>query len=130
MTEPVPRRVLALYAHPDDADVSCGGTMARWAAAGAAVQVVVCAAGDKGSSDAAVDPAGLARRRAAEVAAAAAALGLSGHHLLGHPDGELQNEPPLREELVTLVRRHRPDTVLCPDPTAVFFGATYVNHRD
>lgn len=130
MTEPAPRRVLALYAHPDDADVSCGGTMARWAAAGAAVQVVVCAAGDKGSSDATVDPDELARRRAGEVADAAAALGLAGHHLLGHPDGTLQNALPLREELVALVRHHRPEVVLCPDPTAVFFGGTYVNHRD
>ncbi len=130
MTQPVPARVLAVYAHPDDADVSCGGTMAHWAAAGATVQVVVCAAGDKGSADPGVDPDELSRRRAGEVAEAAAALGLAGHHLLGHPDGELQNDSALREELVCLVRRHRPETVLCPDPTAVFFGASYVNHRD
>ncbi|MBW3650744.1 MAG: PIG-L family deacetylase, partial [Actinobacteria bacterium] len=130
VTEAVPARVLAVYAHPDDADVSCGGTMARWAAAGASVQVVVCAAGDKGSSQPGVEPGELARRRAGEVADAANALGLSGHHLLGHPDGELENRAALREELVGLVRRHRPETVLCPDPTAVFFGGSYVNHRD
>jgi LmbE family N-acetylglucosaminyl deacetylase len=36
----------------------------------------------------------------------------------------------LRLELVALVRRVQPDTVLCPDPTAVFFGEDYYNHRD
>lgn len=125
-----PGIALAIYAHPDDADVSCGGTLARWSAEGAAVDVVVCAAGEKGSSDPEVDVGELAARRAAEVARAAAALGLRAHHALGHPDGELENDQRLRRELVELVRRLRPDVVVCPDPTAVFFGAGYVNHRD
>jgi LmbE family N-acetylglucosaminyl deacetylase len=125
-----PERALAVYAHPDDSDVSCGGTMARWAAAGAEVHVVVCTQGDKGSSDPESRPAELARRRAAEVAAAAASLGLSGHHLLGHPDGEVDNSPEVRAELVRLVRHLRPQVVICPDPTAVLFGSSYFNHRD
>ena len=124
-----PARALAVYAHPDDPEVSCGGTLARWTAAGADVQVVVCARGDKGSSDPAVVPAELAARRAEEVAAAAVALGLSAAHLLGHPDGDV-DEPRLRAELVALVRRLRPEAVVCPDPTAVFFGSSYFNHRD
>ena len=124
-----PARALAVYAHPDDPEVSCGGTLARWAAAGADVQVVVATSGDKGSSDPAVVPAELAARRAGEVAAAAGALGLSASHLLGHPDGEV-DEARLRAELVALVRALRPEAVVCPDPTAVFFGSSYFNHRD
>ncbi|MGH9150587.1 MAG: PIG-L deacetylase family protein, partial [Acidimicrobiales bacterium] len=58
-----PARALAVYAHPDDADVSCGGTLARWAAAGAEVGLVVANLGDKGSSDPGADPAALAARR-------------------------------------------------------------------
>ena len=130
LLDDAPRSALAVYAHPDDADVSCGGTMARWAAAGAEVRVVVCTQGDKGSSDPSTRPAALARRRAREVAAATAALGLSGHHLLGHPDGEIDNTLELRAELVRLVRRLRPEVVICPDPTAVLFGSRYFNHRD
>jgi len=126
----VPERVLAVYAHPDDADVSCGGTMARWASEGASVCVVVCASGDKGSSDPSVDPGDLAARRAGEVDRAMAALRVGSHQLLGHPDGDLVNGPELRGELVALVREVRPDVVLCPDPTSVFFGDGYVNHRD
>ena len=126
----VPTRALAVYAHPDDPEVSCGGTLARWVSAGAEAHVVVVGQGDKGSADAAVDPAQLAERRAGEVAAAARVLGLAGHHLLGVPDGEIANDAALRATLVGLVRRLRPDVVVCPDPTAVFFGRRYFNHRD
>ncbi|HUP70732.1 MAG TPA: PIG-L deacetylase family protein [Acidimicrobiales bacterium] len=130
MVEEVPASALAVYAHPDDADVSCGGTMARWAAAGAEVHVVICTSGDKGSSDPAAHPAELALRRAGEAAAASRVLGLAGHHLLGHPDGEIDNDRSFRTELVELIRRLRPQVVACPDPTAVFFGGRYFNHRD
>ncbi|MEO6120743.1 MAG: PIG-L family deacetylase, partial [Acidimicrobiales bacterium] len=129
-TPPPPLSALAVYAHPDDPEVSCGGTLAAWAAAGAEVHVVVCAQGDKGSSDPTIVPADLARRRADEMAAASAALGLSGHLALGRPDGEVENDAALRSELVAVVRRLRPQVVICPDPTAVLFGSRYFNHRD
>jgi LmbE family N-acetylglucosaminyl deacetylase len=70
----VPARALAVYAHPGDPEVSCGGALARWAAAGCEVLVVVVAAGDKGSADPADDPAELAARRAREAASAATSL--------------------------------------------------------
>lgn len=125
-----PARVLAIYAHPDDADVSCGGTLARWAAAGAEVVSVVVTSGDKGTSDPGVVPEALVARRVLELSAAAGALGLSGQHLLGHPDGDIEADRALRAELVALVRALRPEVVVCPDPEAVLFGQDYVNHRD
>ena len=130
LLDPVPERALAIYAHPDDADVSCGGTLACWAERGSEVHVVVCTQGDKGSSDPAVDPAALAERRAGEMRRAADALGVAGHVVLGHPDGELYDERLLVSQLVAQVRRLRPDVVVCPDPTTVFFGQHYFNHRD
>ena len=128
--EETPDRVLAVYAHPDDPEVSCGGTLARWAAAGAEVHVVIACRGDKGSQDPTTDPVALAAKRAEEVAAAADALGLAGVELLGHPDGDLDVTSSLKSEIVGLVRRFRPDTVVAPDPTAVFFGDGYVSHAD
>ena len=125
-----PARALAVYAHPDDPEVSCGGTLAHWARAGADVWLVVVNAGDKGSPDAATDPAELTERRAREVDAAAAVLGLAGVERLGLPDGEVTNDLALRRRLVELVRTHQPEVVICPDPTAIFFGDSYVNHRD
>jgi LmbE family N-acetylglucosaminyl deacetylase len=127
---PERRRVLAVYAHPDDADVSGGGTLAAWASAGDHVEVVVCAAGDKGALDPSTDGEELARIRAKEVERAVRALGLAKAHHLGHPDGAVRNDDVLRGELVRAIRALRPDVVVCPDPTAVVFGGAYVNHRD
>jgi LmbE family N-acetylglucosaminyl deacetylase len=119
----VPRTVLAVYAHPDDPEVACGGSLAQWVDRGAEAHVVIVNRGDKGSSSADADPDELATERAAEVAAASGVLGLASFNLLGRPDGESENDPELRAVLVEVVRRLRPDTVVCPDPTALFFGA-------
>jgi LmbE family N-acetylglucosaminyl deacetylase len=130
LLEDVPRTALAIYAHPDDPDVSCGGTLAAWAKAGCEVRVLLCTDGGKGSPDPAVDGRILAATRAGEAAEAGALIGLAGQECLNYPDGELADEPEFREALVAAVRRHRPEVVLCPDPTAVFFGQDYFNHRD
>ena len=130
LIEGIPTRVLAIYAHPDDPDVSCGGTLARWARGGAEVHVAICTNGDKGTSDPAADPVTLARCRAAEAAKAAHLLGVAEQQVLGYPDGELSDDHALRVQLVGMIRRLRPAIVLCPDPTAVFFGEDYFNHRD
>jgi LmbE family N-acetylglucosaminyl deacetylase len=126
----VPASALAIYAHPDDPESSAGGTLAAWADAGAEVHVCITMQGDKGSSDPAADTAALARTRRDETAAAAATLGLAGHHHLDYPDGEIPDDRSVRERIVRLVRELRPEVVLCPDPTAVFFGDSYFNHRD
>lgn len=125
-----PATALAVFAHPDDPEVSCGGTLARWAAGGCAVHLVIANQGDKGSADPTTDPAELTRRRADEVARAADVLGIRAVEHLGHPDGELDNDAALRGRLIEVIRRVRPDAVVAPDPTAVFFGESYVNHRD
>jgi LmbE family N-acetylglucosaminyl deacetylase len=126
----VPERALAVYAHPDDAEISAGGTLARWAEAGADVWVVVTTMGDKGTSDPGADLGALADRRVEETRKAAARLGLAGTRHLGHPDGELEDDRGLRSAIVRVIRELRPDAVLCPDPTAAFFGDGYFNHRD
>lgn len=128
--ENVPSTALVVYAHPDDPEVSCGGTVARWATAGCEVHVVICTNGDKGSTDPTMDRDALVHRRAQEVAEAAAVMGVAGHHFLGYADGEIENTNEVRRQLVALVRQLRPQIVVCPDPTAVFFGSSYFNHRD
>jgi LmbE family N-acetylglucosaminyl deacetylase len=126
----VPSRALAVYAHPDDPEISAGGTLAGWAAAGTDVWVLVTTRGDKGAQDPAVDPDELAARRVDETAKAAALLGFAGARHLDHPDGELEDDRELRGAIVRVIREVRPEVVLCPDPTAVFFGDSYYNHRD
>lgn len=126
----VPRCVLAVYAHPDDAEVSCGGSLARWASAGAEVHLVVCTQGEKGTTDTGMRPGDLAEQRRREMSAAADVLGLAGCHVLGYLDGELEDDRQLRADIVGWVRRTRPETILCPDPTVLLYGDRYVNHRD
>ena len=125
-----PRCALAVYAHPDDPEVSAGGTLARWAAEGAEVWLLVTTRGDKGTSDRNVNPEALAEQRLVETAQSVERLGLTGHRHLAHSDGDLEDDRQLREEICRVVREVRPDVVLCPDPTAVFFGDGYFNHRD
>jgi LmbE family N-acetylglucosaminyl deacetylase len=125
-----PGVVLAVYAHPDDADVACGGTLARWATAGAAVHLVVCTDGGKGTFDPSVEPKQLAAVRAAELEESSALIGLTSVTNLGFPDGELVDSEEFRQVLVEWVRRLRPDVVCGHDPTALFFGQEYFNHRD
>lgn len=126
----VPERALAVYAHPDDPEISAGGTLARWADAGCEVHVLITTRGDKGTNDPDADTEALAQLRVQETAAAGRVLGVAGHHHLDYPDGELPDDHRLREEIVRVVREARPDVVLCPDPTAVFFANSYYNHRD
>ena len=131
MTGPaVPERALAIYAHPDDPEISAGGTIARWADAGCEVWILVTTRGEKGSTDPTTDRDALAEQRCAESEAAAVVLGAAGTINLGFDDGEIDAGPALCGALVDHVRRLRPDAVLCPDPTAVFFGSGYINHRD
>lgn len=125
-----PPVALAVFAHPDDPEIACAGSLARWAEAGADVHLVIANLGDKGSMDPDADTSALAAWRAAEADAAAAVMGTTTHELWGVPDGLLENSDELRGRLVAAIRRLRPTIVVAPDPTAVFFGDGYVNHHD
>jgi LmbE family N-acetylglucosaminyl deacetylase len=125
-----PDRAMAIFAHPDDPEVACAGTLHMWAEAGTETHLVIANAGDKGVVPPGVDPAVLADLREEETRRAANALGITALHFLGCPDGELENTAALRAELIRLLRLATPDVVIAPDPTAVFFGDRYVNHHD
>jgi LmbE family N-acetylglucosaminyl deacetylase len=110
------RRALAVGAHPDDVELSAGGLLAAWTAAGVHVELAVLTAGQLG----AVDPAFGCREatsvRRAESRAAAAVLGAARVHFLGEPDGRLEASVAVRHRLARLVREVRPDVVVGHDP--------------
>src|SRR5256884_8349402 len=60
-----PTRALAIGAHPDDVEFGCGGTLAKWAAAGCVVHHLVCTDGSKGTWDPYADTAALVAGREA-----------------------------------------------------------------
>lgn len=102
-------RVLAVVAHPDDAELLCAGTLARAKADGAAIGIAVLCRGDKGRSS---KPAkNLAATRRGEMRAAAKLLGaelFSGEF----SDGRLMDEPEQRSRVIEIMRRFRPTLVL------------------
>jgi LmbE family N-acetylglucosaminyl deacetylase len=113
--------VLAVFGHPDDAEIAAGGTLAKWAAAGREVHLLVLTNGDRGSADPTADRAALAETRLKETAAAGSVLGLAGTRVLGVHDGELENTSEIREAVVRRIREVGARTVLSCDPTAWFF---------
>jgi LmbE family N-acetylglucosaminyl deacetylase len=130
--EPVVRTgpVLAVFAHPDDAEICAGGVLAAWAAAGREVHLLVLTNGDRGSNYPAVSRAELAATRLVETEAAAAIMGLAGVRVLSTHDGELENTAAVREAVVRRLREVRAETVVSCDPTAIFFENRFYNHSD
>jgi LmbE family N-acetylglucosaminyl deacetylase len=114
---PTPERALAIGAHPDDVEFGCGGTLAKWAAAGCEVHHLLCTDGSKGSWDPEEDTATLVARRREEQRAAARALGATGQVVfLDWPDGELEAGVRQRGQVAFWIRRLRPTVVLGHDP--------------
>ena len=110
------RTILAVFAHPDDESLACGGTLARLADAGARVVLICASQGEKGSvSDPSLLAGGdLGRIRSEELHEAARILGLSEVLILQHPDGDLRwaHVPELHAEIVSTIERCRPDGVI------------------
>src|SRR5436190_13731696 len=106
--------VLAVFAHPDDESLACGGTIARLADAGARVVVVCASHGERGSHSGPMRDDSLGRTRAEEIRAAARTLGVAELILLNHPDGDLRwcEVSELHAELVMFMRRHAPAAVI------------------
>jgi LmbE family N-acetylglucosaminyl deacetylase len=130
---PAPKRVLCIHAHPDDQEFTVGGTLAKWARAGAEIVTVVITSGDAGSNE--HTPADMTKTKLAEIREveqrnACAVLGVHETVFLHYPDGTLQPTLDLRRDLTRLIRKCKPDAVVCGDPTARFFGNSYMNHPD
>ena len=112
-----PERVLAISAHPDDSELQAGGTLAKWAAAGCEVSIVVCTDGSKGTWNPDADLAELIAARQSEQRAAATALGATGTvGFCEWVDGELVQNPANVRKLTEWIRRLRPTIVITHDP--------------
>jgi LmbE family N-acetylglucosaminyl deacetylase len=126
----VPESAMVVEAHPDDAEFSVAGTVAKWAKAGCRVTYVICTDGNAGSLDPEMTREQLAEIRRAEQRAACAILGVSEVVFLGHDDDQLEPTLELRRELVRAMRQYKPEVVLAGDPTRLFREDDYINHAD
>jgi LmbE family N-acetylglucosaminyl deacetylase len=110
-------RVLAVIAHPDDAEFWFGGTVARWTSEGTQVSYCVLTDGESGGFDPAVQRQEIPRIRRDEQHRAAASLGVGEVIFLGRTEKSLQDERhALHEELVRVIRRVRPERVVTWSP--------------
>jgi N-acetylglucosamine malate deacetylase 1 len=105
-----PVDLLAIVAHRDDAELLCGGTLARSAAQGHRTGILDLTAGERGTD-------GSAELRGREADAAAAILGVAARRNAGLPDAGVENSAATRRVVAGFVRAFRPRVVILPFTT-------------
>jgi LmbE family N-acetylglucosaminyl deacetylase len=124
---------MSIHAHPDDQEFTVAGTLAKWARAGSEIVTVCLTSGAAGSNDS--TPSDMTREklvpiRQEEQRRACRVLGIRDVVFLDYEDGMLESTMALRRDVTRVIRRYRPDAVLCGDPTVRFYGNRYINHPD
>ena len=99
--------LLAIAAHPDDVELTCGGTLLRMAQGGYKTGILDLTAGEMGTR-------GTPEMRAAEAAKAAKILRASWRGVLGLPDSDVRSNRENKLKLATMIRKLRPRTVILP----------------
>ena len=101
--------VLAIAAHRDDVELTCGGTLLKALEFGRTTAIIDLTQGETGTR-------GSAELRAEEASRAAEILGVSARINLGFPDAGIVNTPATRAELAIAIRRFQPRVVIAPSP--------------
>jgi bacillithiol biosynthesis deacetylase BshB1 len=112
-----PLDLLAIAAHPDDAELTCGGTLARAAEGGYRTGILDLTRGEMGTR-------GSPDIRAQEAACAAGVLGLTVRENAGLPDAHVHNTDENRRVLVRILRRLQPRVAILP-----FYRGRHPDHR-
>jgi bacillithiol biosynthesis deacetylase BshB1 len=112
-----PVSILAIAAHRDDVELTCGGTLIKAAKRGQRTAIIDLTQGEMGTR-------GSAQLRGAEAENAARVLGVSARETLGLPDAGIENTPATRELLARAIRRFRPRVVIAPA-----FEGRHPDHR-
>ena len=98
--------ILAFGAHPDDVELSCGGTILKEIHNGKTVGIIDLTKGELGTR-------GTVQTRATEASNAASILGVSFRKNLSFSDGFIANDKAHQLEVIKLIRHHQPEIVLC-----------------
>ncbi|HEX8762559.1 MAG TPA: PIG-L deacetylase family protein [Candidatus Saccharimonadales bacterium] len=126
-----PKTILCISAHPDDMEGWAAGSLLQWIDQGAAVYYLVLTNGDKGSADRSAQSAELTSTRQTEQKNAADLIGVKEVFYGDYSDGELINSPDVKRDIVRIIRRIQPDTVITWDPTMIYCAElNLINHTD
>ncbi len=99
--------LLAIAAHPDDVEITCGGTVIKAVDAGKKVGIIDLTRGEMGTY-------GTADQRLEEAQAAAKIMGVSMRENLSLPDSALDSDPDAKVKIAARIREYRPTAVLLP----------------
>ena len=121
------KKILAIVGHPDDLEWYIGGTLRRLSSAGADVQVVVAASGEKGPNRTGV--ADLPGTREREQLAAAEINGYTRVRFLGLPDRGSAKDPRFLPGVQAVYNEVRPDAVFIFDPELPSLPYLHVDHQ-
>ncbi len=124
------RRGMVVFAHADDAEYGCSGTVAKWCGEGWEVVYVVCTDGSKGSSDPNMSADRLVEIRREEQRNAGKVLGLRDVVFLGYQDSMLEPSLALRRDIAREIRRHKPDVLICGSPIRHLGRGGWLDHPD
>lgn len=127
------KTILVIAAHPDDPEFGCGATTAKYISEGAKAYYVICTNGQRGSRHHEIDGKKLTIARHEEQQKAADIIGVTETIFLDHEDGALQANMSLKEELVKIIRKLKPDIILTHDPSwyySVREDYSFINHND
>lgn len=130
------KRVMVVFAHPDDAEIMCGGTIARLTNDNKRVRVVKITSGDKGSRGTKISSQELLNTREKEDQKSMKILGIKEEDniYLHIPDGEIEDSLEIIGKLAEQIRIFKPEIIITHNPESVIIrhpsGERWVNHRD
>ena len=118
-------QALVVCPHPDDGEFAAAGTVAKFVKEGKEIVYIICTNGDKGTSDPTIRPEQLAVTRKQEQREACRVLGVTEIVFLDYLDQALDNTAQFRKDIVRVIRKYKPEIVMCPDPYR-----KYIRHPD
>ena len=122
----IPRTAMVIFAHPDDAEIGTGATVAKWVSKGTKVVYVLATTGSSGSNDTSMTSEKIVDIRSNEQIEAANAIGVEDIVSLSYVDGELESNRSLLSDLVFNIRKYKPEIIFTHDP----FRMKSFLHRD
>ncbi len=129
--DPKGKRMLGVFAHPDDLEFAAGGTISKWIEGGAEFYYLVCTDGSLGTTDPSKSRDDVSKARREEELNASRVLGVKDLFFLNHRDTELMPDSSLKKEIVRYVRMLKPDLVMTTDPSAIYYPSRMrLNHAD
>ncbi len=111
----IPKKVLAIGAHPDDVEFNSYGTLAKWAIAGSEITIAVMTDGSKGSWDPTEDIENLIKTRKIEARQAAELINAD-IYFCDYVDGELEFKSETVKKVAELIRQFKPELIVTHDP--------------